>query len=284
MKYFKVLTLSSLIHSKPSNLNKSNLKQYKRQCISLFICAHLVATPCAYALDNAPQPLEIAQVISSKPHTTQPNQLHSSALVEQIPTPQLIPPQPATLQPTELQSPTPPPISPPNPQDSLLPHSLESNAISLKTTLLDSPSLDFPHLQDTSPPHSHLQVFALLDFTSQYSTLQDSPHSLHSPQPNVNQLETALLHSPLLDSPTQHLQDAHLSYPSLPSLDSSLPSKLKSLDSLPITPDTSTRFLSPSITHSPNNIEIINITTPNAQGISNNHYIDFNIKPKSYTK
>ncbi|WP_187367094.1 two-partner secretion domain-containing protein [Helicobacter macacae] len=132
-------------------------------------------------------------------------------------------------------------------------------------------------MQDTSPPHSHLQVFALLDFTSQYSTLQDSPHSLHSPQPNANQLESALLHSPLLDSPTQHLQDSHLSYPSL---DSSLPSKLESLDSLPITPDTSTSSLSPSITHSPNNIEIINITTPNAQGISNNHYIDFNIKPK----
>lgn len=226
------LTLSSLIHSKPINLNKSNLKQYKRQCISLFICAHLVATPCAYALDNAPQPLEIAQVISSKPHITQPTLLHSSELVEQIPTPQptapqIITPQPATLQPTELQSPIPPPISPPNPQDSLLPHSLESNAILLESTLL---------------------------------------------------------HSLLADSPTQHLQDSHLSYPSLPSLDSSLPSKLESLDSLPITPDTSTRFLSPSITHSPNNIEIINITTPNAKGISNNHYIDFNIKPKSYTK
>lgn len=217
------LTLSSLIHSNPSNLNKSKLKQYKRQFISLFICTHLVATPCAYALDNTPQPLEIAQVISSKPHTTQSNLLHSTTLVEQIPTPQLIPPQPATLQPTELQSPTPPPISPPNPQDSLLPHSLESN---------------------------------------------------------TNQLESALLHSTLLDSPAQHLQDSHLSYPSLPSLDSSLPSQLKSLDSLPITPDTSTPSLTPSITHSPNNIEIINITTPNAKGISNNHYIDFNIKPK----
>lgn len=300
------LTLSSLIHSKPSNLNKSKLKQYKRQCISLFICTHLIATPCAYALDNAPQPLEIAQVISSKPHTTQPTLPHSSALVEKIPTPQpptsqIIPPQP-----TSLHSITPPPISPPNPKDSLLPHSLESNAISLESALLDSPSLDFPHLQDssppnqlksldsnsqdfalqnphlqdTSPPHSHLQDFALLDFTSQDSTLQDSPHSLHSPQSNTNQLESTLLHSTLQDSPTQHLQDAHLSYPSLPSLDSSLPSQLESLDSLPITPDTSNRFLSPSITHSPNNIEIINITTPNAKGISNNHYIDFNIKPK----
>lgn len=325
------LTLSSLIHSKPSNLNKSKLKQYKRQCISLFICTHLIATPCAYALDNTPQPLEIAQVISSKPHTTQPTLLHSSELVEQIPTPQLSTSQLIPPQPTSLHSITPPPSTlqlhtPPLAPQPDTPQSLQSIATpfeaiqhsasitpqidlaqspqvqqpllaSQATTLqpppinqpsqlksLDSNSQDFalqnPRLQDTSPPHSHLQGFALLDFTSQDSTLQDSPHSLYYPQSNTNQLESALLHSASLDSPAQHLQDAHLSYPSLPSLESSLPSQLKSLDSLPITPDTSTRFLSPSITHSPNNIEIINITTPNAKGISNNHYIDFNIKPK----
>lgn len=312
------LTLSSLIHSKPSNPNKSNLKQYKRQCISLFICAHLIATPCAYALDNAPQPLEIAQVISSKPNTTQSNLLHSSELVEQIPTPQLSTSQIIPPQPTSLHSITPPPSTlqlhtPPLAPQPDTPQSLQSittpleairnsasitpqidlaqspqvqqpllasqattlqppiNQPSQLDSLLDSsldslPKPSIPSLESSLPNQIES---ALLDFTSQDSTLLHSPHSLYSPQSNTNQLESTLLHSTLLDSPAQHLQDAHLSYPSLPSL-----------DSLPITPDTSNRFLSPSITHSPNNIEIINITTPNAKGISNNHYIDFNIKPK----
>lgn len=303
------LTLSSLIHSKPSNLNKSKLKQYKRQCISLFICAHLVATPCAYALDNTPQPLEIAQVISSKPHTTQPNLPHSSALVEQIPTPQpptsqIIPPQPTSLHsitppPSTLQVATPPlapqPDTPQSPQSITTPLEAiqHSASITPQIDLAQSPQVQQPLLASQAttlqppPINQPSQLDSLLD-SSLDSLPKPSIPSLESSLPN--QLESTLLDfialdsspqalqdSTLLDSPAQHLQDAHLSYPSL---DSSLPSKLESLDSLPITPDTSTRFLSPSITHSPNNIEIINITTPNAKGISNNHYIDFNIKPK----
>lgn len=257
------LTLSSLIHSKPINLNKSNLKQYKRQCISLFICAHLIATPCAYALDNTPQPLEIAQVISSKPHTTQSNLLHSTTLVEQIPTSQLPTSQIIPPQPTSLHSITPPPSTlqlhtPPLAPQPDTPQSLQSITTPLEA-IQHSASIT-PQIDLAQSPQVQQPLLA-----SQATTLQPPPIN----QPS--QLDS------LLDSPAQHLQDAHLSYPSL---DSSLPSKLESLDSLPITPDTSNRFLSPSITHSPNNIEIINITTPNAKGISNNHYIDFNIKPK----
>lgn len=48
--------------------------------------------------------------------------------------------------------------------------------------------------------------------------------------------------------------------------------------SLPIIPDTSNPSYAPSIDKAPNDIEIINITSPNQLGISNNHYLDFNVK------
>lgn len=48
--------------------------------------------------------------------------------------------------------------------------------------------------------------------------------------------------------------------------------------SLPIIPDTSNPSYAPSMDKAPNDIEIINITSPNQLGISNNHYLDFNVK------
>lgn len=342
------LALSSLIHFKPTNLNKSKLKpsglslrsKYMKRCVSLFICIHLIATPCASALESASHSVletataQFTQSIPTPPHTTQPNLPHSTTLVEQIPTPQLIPPQPTSLQPSTpppstLQVATPPfapqPDTPQSPQPIATPLEAMQHSASI------TPQIDLAQSPQVQQPLLASQATTLqpppINQPSQLNSLLDS--SLDSlPKPSIpsldsslsNQLESALLHSSLADSPTQHLQDAHLSYPSLLSLEPSLPNQLESLDSplqypylqesnsldshlqdshlqnsnlqyshllehslldsLPITPDTSTPSLSPTITHSPNSIEIINITTPNAQGISNNHYIDFNIKPK----
>lgn len=67
------------------------------------------------------------------------------------------------------------------------------------------------------------------------------------------------------------------------SMDNSTPSSIANTPNvsnplLPITPDTSNPSYAPSIDKAPNDIEIINITSANELGISNNHYIDFNIK------
>ncbi|MDO7252687.1 hemagglutinin repeat-containing protein [Helicobacter cappadocius] len=59
-------------------------------------------------------------------------------------------------------------------------------------------------------------------------------------------------------------------------LNNPAPSSLNPI--LSIVPDTSDANYAPSIDKAPNNIEIINITSPNQFGISNNHYLDFNIK------
>lgn len=350
------LALFSLIHCKPINLNKIKLKpsglslrnKYMKRCISLFICIHLIATPCASALENASHSVletttaQFTQSIPTPPHTTQPNLPHSTTLVEQIPTPQLptsqiIPPQLSAPQPTALHSITPPPstlqvATPPFAPQPDTPQPIATPLEAMQHSASITPQIDLAQSMQVQQPLLESQATSLqpppINQPSQLNSLLDS--SLDSlPKPSTpsldsslsNQLESALLHSSLADSPTQHLQDSHLSYPSLPILESTLPNQLKSLDSppqypylqesnsldshlqdthlqnsnlqyshllenslldsLPITPDTSsTRFLSPSITYSPNNIEIINITTPNAQGISNNHYIDFNIKPK----
>lgn len=61
--------------------------------------------------------------------------------------------------------------------------------------------------------------------------------------------------------------------PSNASVDNPTPSS-----SVAITPDTSNPSYAPSMDKAPNGIEIINITSPNQLGISNNHYLDFNIK------
>ncbi|PAF52019.1 filamentous hemagglutinin N-terminal domain-containing protein [Helicobacter sp. 13S00477-4] len=49
---------------------------------------------------------------------------------------------------------------------------------------------------------------------------------------------------------------------------------------MPIIPDTSKAQFAPSIDTSTNNIPIINITAPNQIGISNNHYLDFNVNAR----
>lgn len=87
----------------------------------------------------------------------------------------------------------------------------------------------------------------------------------------------SLLFSPIVADPLAPLVplDASMDNPT-PSSIANTPNV--SHPSLPIIPDTSNPSYAPSIDKAPNDIEIINITSPNQLGISNNHYLDFNVK------
>ena len=140
-------------------------------------------------------------------------------------------------------------------------------ASALDSNIVSTPLESIPHTN--SLPHTPQATLPnplesnKLESTPSLNPIENTNNSLHS---------THFTTSPI-DSLSQ-LTNTQPNVANLENLAHTL------VDSLPITPDSTIPAYAPTISHSPNGIEIVEITTPNAKGISNNHYVDFNVKPQ----
>ena len=222
-----------------------------KRFLSLFICIHLVLLPCASALDSN---------IISTPLEFSPTHIDS-----------------ANTQSNSLNLHSPQAIHTPN-LDSALPHSIDLPLIqpSLESNLSHTQSgLDFNISHLESIPHTNS-----LPHTPQATLPNPLESNKLESTPSLNPIENTnnSLHSThFTTSPIDSLSQLTNTQPNVANLEN-LAHTL--VDSLPITPDSTIPAYAPTISHSPNGIEIVEITTPNAKGISNNHYVDFNVKPQ----
>lgn len=130
--------------------------------------------------------------------------------------------------------------------------------------------------------HLFLNIKSNNDSNSKYKNISLCPLKIQIIHPFKQLLSVflclSLVFSPIVADPLAPLVplDASMDNPTPSSSIANTPNV--SHPSLPIIPDTSNPSYAPSIDKAPNDIEIINITSPNQLGISNNHYLDFNVK------